>query len=31
VQTWRNKRRREEVRKRLEATYFEPSQKLTGD
>jgi len=31
VQTWRNKRRREEVRKRLEATYFEPLQKLTGD
>ena len=30
VQTWRNKRRREEVHKRLEATYFEPPQKLTG-
>jgi hypothetical protein len=30
VQTWRNKRRREEVHKRLEAKYFEPSQKLTG-
>jgi hypothetical protein len=25
VQSWRNKRRREEVRKRLEAKYFEPS------
>lgn len=24
VQSWRNKRRREEVRKRLEAKYFEP-------
>jgi len=30
VQTWRNKRRREEVRKRLEAKYFKPSQASTG-